>query len=391
MSLKDRLSPLLLGNAGRRTRGYVLRRENKDGTISFVLRYQVDGKRHKVTVAPCVAPENEAKGQLFADEELARLRYDVKLGLPLPGEAPRDEPDMLTWRRASALYLARLPKHHEPSTTQRYTEIHNNFLASRCGPKLLAETTEQHAEKLQEYLLEAGKAPRSVNNELDALRACWNWCAKKPRRWVEGDKLHNPFSLPHLRNADGGKDRPVRIFTPEEIAAVRAVSPAHIVRVFDFALNTGLRSGELVWLHVEDLDLDARFVLVRARAEHRVKDQAMRSVPLNDRAFEVAVEQVDGRKSGFLFPAPQKGLRWAQLGDQVRYYVRRGVGLERNGKGPSIHTCRSTFCSHALRATHGDLALVQKWLGHENIETTRRYLTFVAEHEKAAIRGLVMP
>lgn len=70
----------------------------------------------------------------------------------------------------------------------------------------------------------------------------------------------------------------------------------------DFALETGLRPGELCGLHIFRLDLDSGWMQVSEVFVRRLrvirpcpKDQDMRLVPLSDRALEIAARRAAGR------------------------------------------------------------------------------------------------
>lgn len=68
------------------------------------------------------------------------------------------------------------------------------------------------------------------------------------------------------------------------------------------ALATGMRLGELCALQVEDVDRDARTVLIRDRKDPRNKAGNNQTVPLLPNAWSIVEPLLKERGSGFIFP-----------------------------------------------------------------------------------------
>ncbi|MCA1671339.1 MAG: tyrosine-type recombinase/integrase, partial [Actinobacteria bacterium] len=68
-----------------------------------------------------------------------------------------------------------------------------------------------------------------------------------------------------------------------------------------------------------------------------------------------------------------------------RLYVRAGLRA-RVPAGAMVHALRHTFATSALQAG-ADVVELQTLLGHESLETTRRYLDASAEGLREVIRG----
>lgn len=69
-----------------------------------------------------------------------------------------------------------------------------------------------------------------------------------------------------------------------------------------FALATGMRLGEICGLQIEDIDRDARTVIVRDRKDPRNKQGNNQTVPLLPDAWAIAERAIGNREEGFLFP-----------------------------------------------------------------------------------------
>jgi integrase/recombinase XerC len=100
--------------------------------------------------------------------------------------------------------------------------------------------------------------------------------------------------------------------------------------------------------------------------------KARRHVPLSERVRLALRERAETSTCDWVFPPPRK------KGSHISYYlVAKGMMTVREKlalpKDLVLYSARHTFATDMLDRT-GNLALVQKMLGHESILTTQRYL-----------------
>ncbi len=176
-----------------------------------------------------------------------------------------------------------------------------------------------------------------------------------------------------------GKIERVRLAPPkprglprEDVETVLKVIPAHKTRdrlLFRLIFETGLRAGEALALHVEDVEL--------AQDDERIhvlgKGNRRRTVLLDD---PVLVKQLKaylkatGYKHGPLFRAEKNGrggpVRYQSVQELWTGYCRK-AGVE-----CTLHQLRH---SHATELVNGGVGLetIRKRLGHRNMQTTLRY------------------
>jgi integrase len=210
-------------------------------------------------------------------------------------------------------------------------------------------------------------APQTVNNHLSVLRhACrqavaWGYLAADPSAQVKLLRVDEPDT---------------RVLTDAEEVRLLAACDATLAAVVRFALQTGLRYGELVSLTWDAIDWSRQpLTIVSVRA----KSRRHRRIPLTPTALEVlrarrAVTPV-GEASVFGISADR--LDWA-----VRMAVRR-AGLW----GVSTHTLRHTFATRLIEAGMSPRA-VQRWLGHASLKQTERYTHPSEGYEREAILAL---
>ena len=144
-----------------------------------------------------------------------------------------------------------------------------------------------------------------------------------------------------------------------------------------FAINTGLRLGEIVSLKWEEVDLENGILKLLVR-----KNRRMLEVPLNDKALSVVRGWYGIRKCEFVFYNPETGKQWRDLWLGLKKACRK-AGLE----GVTWHTFRHTFASR-LNGNGTDLVTVKELLGHSDIKTTMRYAHTNREAKTIAVRRL---
>lgn len=198
--------------------------------------------------------------------------------------------------------------------------------------------------------------------------------------------------LPRMRN--GKVDR-------HALATMRERRPLWALTILLLAY-TGLRFGELRSLRWRDIDFTGRVVHVRrnapssmpARAKRRVKrpkGRRGRSLPLIDQGVEVLRRiQAAGypcRPDDLVVPTRGSGM--LQVG-RVRDAFYRG--LERAGLGHLREKQHNPIVLHDLRHTFGTLAVrklpltdVQAFMGHQDIQTTMRYVHHVPRNDAAQL------
>jgi integrase/recombinase XerD len=144
-------------------------------------------------------------------------------------------------------------------------------------------------------------------------------------------------------------------------------------------LETGARASELVQLRVEDVGLAERIVVI-----HRGKGGKRREVPIRRELAQLLRLHVGPRRAGPLFASRQRGsgpvphtLTRQRVGQLVRE-VARSAGIARR---VYPHLLRHTVATRLL-ALGMDITDLQRFLGHESIDTTRHY----AETAAATLR-----
>ncbi len=94
-----------------------------------------------------------------------------------------------------------------------------------------------------------------------------------------------------LRSPDDGTER-LHFFTPDEIGRLLDIAPEPWRTLYEVAVHTGMRRGELLGLHWRDVDLEKGVIHVR-RSLGRMKDgdgYVVREAPLKTRASRRVID-----------------------------------------------------------------------------------------------------
>ena len=154
--------------------------------------------------------------------------------------------------------------------------------------------------------------------------------------------------------------------------------------MIEVLLGTGVRLGELVGLDVEDIDLDAKHLRVRAKGgaiQVKFIKSDLRTL-LRGYLNERRRQAMPACQALFLSNRETR-ISDRQVAHRLAHWLRK-AGID---KPLSPHGLRHTFATHLYDATN-DLLIVQRALGHRNINSTVQYLSFREEEIDEAILAM---
>jgi integrase len=254
---------------------------------------------------------------------------------------------------------------YKPSAIRGYEAALRDRIVPALGGKRLGDVQRRDVQRLADALLAEGRDPSTIRNALMPLRVIY-------RRAVEdGDVAVNPCTNLRLPAVRGRRER---IASPEEAQRLLAALPARDRPVWATALYAGLRRGELMALHWEDVDLAAGVIRVersyddKGRVEIEPKSRAgRRTVPIVGALRDVLVEHkaAQDREGGLVFGStPETPFVPSNLWRRAQRAWKR-AGLEPIG----LHEARHTFAS-VLIAAGVNAKAITTYMGHASIQTT---------------------
>jgi integrase len=302
----------------------------------------------------------------------------------------------------------------EASTFDQYASVLERHVFPRLGARHLGSLRTADVDALIHELEAEGRAPGTVRNVIVPLR---KMLADAVR---QGLLIANPASNADLPPAQDfvGQEIPSEDTNAIRVALAELARPDPLrdgepdlffVHLFDVALATGLRLGELRGLRWGDVDFERSVIRVRQAYSRRTlkrpkTDAGNRSVPLFASA-EVAMRELAARAFArgrfadeqLVFPTERgtpldgsnfnhavwsKALRRAGLGE----WTVDGNGKQRWRNRYRFHDLRHTAVSR-LVAEGADVKLVQAVAGHSKSSLTLdRYTHLTDERVREAAR-----
>lgn len=197
-------------------------------------------------------------------------------------------------------------------------------------------------------------------------------------RWFNNAIKTNPFST--IRKANEDK-KLIRYFAAEEMSQfLQANEKSHYYPLLLLMLNTGLRVGEALGIHREQisnnlLSIDRQYDNSQNKVVHRTKSKLIRVIYVVDEVLKV----LPLHRTNLLFVKPD--------GSAITtgYFSKFILSKACKAAGVKIlrpHELRHTFAAHYLM-DGGSIWDLSKILGHQSVEVTEKhYAHFSIDHIK---------
>lgn len=184
--------------------------------------------------------------KLEADHKLRRIGF-----APPPKESDKPHPytataeEYLAWGAAQGGRGGRAwsPVHQKVRKRHLLT-----FWPDKLHPVDVTDVTLSRVEAVARELLDGGKAGKTVASHVESLKSFCLWC--KGRGYLDCDPLEG------MAGFDVTPEENRRALTESEIAKLLAVAPPSRRLLYEVAICSGYRKGELAALKVRDLDAE---------------------------------------------------------------------------------------------------------------------------------------
>lgn len=145
-----------------------------------------------------------------------------------------------------------------------------------------------------------------------------------------------------------------------------------------FALATGMRQGEITRLLIEDIDREARTVVIRDRKDPKHKLGNHQTVPLLPAAWAIVQPLIQDRHEGLLFPYRESSVSTA--------FTRGCKDVKPPIQGLRFHDLRHKATADFFRMGL-DIPRVALLTGHKTWGMLRRYTSIKAADVHSAVTG----
>lgn len=248
------------------------------------------------------------------------------------------------------------------------SEKHNlRHLNGYFGNKYLHEITSLDVERFKiERLSVVSK--NSVNKNLGCLRAMFN-------KAIEWKLFHgiNPVNNKQFFKLDNKR---LRYLEKEEIKRLLGHCEGHLKDIVEFAINTGMRKGEIFNLKWYDIDFNNGLIHLL-----KTKNGDKREIPINESVKNVLLRVKKNPDSPYVFSS-FNGKPFNDIKKSFKTALKKA-----DIDNFRFHDLRHTFASQ-LVMSGVDLLTVKELLGHKTLDMTLRYAHLSCNHKKQAVRAL---
>jgi integrase len=360
------------------------KRRDSDGRIRFTFRYiDVDGSRKRHT--PDVETEHEAL-RIMA-EVRARIARGI-VGVPDEGANERQASTI----RLSAMLDRWLREAHSTSKNPEghRTQVKGSIaqVIAVLGDVAIGGMRRGDISRMLAEWERQGLAATTQNSRLSALSRLWIWGQDAG---LIADGAANPTRRMMKKAAQHSIDFYSKAEIVEIFAAARANHALHTL--IAAALYTGLRKGELYGLRWRDINPHNATIRVERSYRSTPKSGRARTVPLHPRLAPLLVAWRPGCPKTdedlvFPFVTATGAVRMGKSGDDNDPALLRILRQARvHIPEKPWHAFRHTFASHYVMAG-GNLAALQRHLGHHSIEQTMAYAHLAPDFAAADLARL---
>ena len=251
---------------------------------------------------------------------------------------------------------------HTAKTVKAYNQS-LNFLEKYFGDVLLSDITNSKVIKYFENRIKTSSIYQA-RKDLICFSSCFNYAVKQKYILENPCKGIKRFKIP--------EKQPMFFSETDFEILLRIIDNPDIKDLVIFAVNTGLREGELLTLTWNQIDFKNKF-LILDNQQHITKSKRVRSIPLNIKAMQILTERQIKRNNGeFVFTFNGKALTPDYIARRFKAYViKAGLNSKLN-----FHSLRSTFASWLIQKGVS-ITNVSKILGHSSVRVTEAHYAFL--------------
>jgi len=212
---------------------------------------------------------------------------------------------------------------------------------------------------IRKYLMKCkkdGNAQNTINTKIHMLRSFFKWLHRQ--EYIKTNPMYK-IDKPVAKN-----NSPT-FLSHDEIERIREIAEGQNLLIFEVFYATGIRVSEFVNLNWEDIDWNDKTLTVTGKGDKT------RTVPIATKAYRLLKKERKSREDNGKYVLMSNYKRRMSRSSVYRRLKILGKKAEID-KQVSPVVMRHTFATHLLEAGV-PIDIVQKLLGHSNLETTQIY------------------
>ena len=339
------------------------------------------GKKIRITGTPAV--DTKVAAEAAERAHIDRVLHPERFAATTAKAVSEQKETLTTITKYSTEFLDGYLPDSKPSELKSKRQILDGHILPALGHLRLDEIRQSHVDAFVGVELKRGVCRKTINNRLAVLSTLL--------KYAHENKLILKSELRlNLKRKGAAKDAPiVAVPAPDVRKLVEAASDARYRVAVLLAAEAGLRIGEILglqWTDIKNGELKVRRAVDSGGNVGLPKHDKMREVPLSPTLVsELArmprrglwiVSRLDGDMLSY----------WAAIDALRDQYERAGVTIQvsETGERRPWHSLRHTFGTECA-ARGVPITTLQELMGHEDIATTRRYVSVSKEHKHDAI------
>ncbi len=326
------------------------------------------------------------------EEKAFRKRQELEAG-----KERRENPTLNeyheTWITARIDTIKQSTLHSQLCQYKACSNVEIKTAGRKLGDLKLSEINVDDIREVQRSLRAEGRTTQTTNDTIAHLSHIFKTAMDERRIDYNPCKLVKPLK----RTEEHARDTTHRALSKEETEAFfKAAEGSYYYDVFRFAINTGLRCGEIGALYETDIK-DGLITVERtitrlANGKYEIGDSAKtkhgrRTIPVNNAISEILDHQreinsiLDSKNivpiQDRIFKAPERGLLMATPIDREIKRICKRAGIEYF----TMHAFRATFATRLIEQGINPRT-IQELLGHADFSITMNLYGHVLDDTK---------
>lgn len=366
---------------------------------NYVLRIYIDGKRKELVLCKVDVGDYKMtkRGKRLRTEKeketfLLNLATEKEKKSREKSEKKKVEKDQgkkivecfQEWLNSGARYW-------DQRTVVSYANSADYWIAAN-GDYLINQTSHKHQDKFMDFLEEKKLRPSSKQTHIRQLQLGFNWCHEngylfkelKLKQYSTDKHDIQSFTTEHL----GMIERRIRHLIKDGPSRKRWIYFVHL-RMHYMLMESGMRAGECLNLKLSDIDIENRLITVTTTPKGGKYKTRRDKIDMSEslaRFLEFEDKPTRGDKDEWYLDDGTGYQLYTHRDQMSRCFKRYLDKLGIKGIKP-LHGYRASLATRLLQ-NGTDLVTVQKIMRHEQLETTRLYITSELLDPKKALDAL---